>query len=246
MDQKPQISACGLHLLAMGLMLCDHVCLALTPDRIWLHCVGRMAFPIFAFLAAEGFRKTRDRRRYMLRLLAGALVSEIPFDLLWAGRWFDARNQNVLWTLLLALVCLQLLERARVMRRPAESFLWSACVVLGGYVAAGAAATDYHGPGVWTVLVFAAFPGGDWRQKLCQLAGLGVLHLGLLGGPVAAVSLGAFRLQLPLQGLALAALPILWLYRGRQGPHGPALRLVFYGFYPVHAAVLALLRTLTD
>lgn len=49
MKRWPELTSFGLHLLAMGLMLCDHICLALMPDRLWMTCVGRLAFPILPF-----------------------------------------------------------------------------------------------------------------------------------------------------------------------------------------------------
>ena len=114
MRKCPEISSFGLHLLAMGLMLCDHIGLAFAPQALWMRCVGRLAFPIFAFLAAEGFRRTRSRAGYARRLALGALLSEIPYDLLVFGRPFHWSGQNVLWTLLIALGCMELLHRMGV------------------------------------------------------------------------------------------------------------------------------------
>ena len=79
------ITAAALHILAMALMLCDHMWAALFPAEEWLTCIGRAAFPVFAFLLAEGYRHTHDVRRYLLRLLLGAVISEIPFNLFYSG-----------------------------------------------------------------------------------------------------------------------------------------------------------------
>lgn len=235
MKERPELTSFGLHLLAMGLMLCDHICLALMPDRLWMTCVGRLAFPIFAFLVAEGFVRTRSRARYARRLLIFAIVSEVPFDLLAAGRLVYPLRQNVLWTFLIALGCMQLLEWAKSDPRPAARFVLSAGAVLGGFLAGTAFMVDYFGPGVWTVLVFYFFRGDDWRQRLGQLLCLLFLNGWLLAGQTVLPG----GLALPIQAFAMLALPFIWLYRGRQGPHGRAVRWLFYGFYPAHLLVLA-------
>ena len=239
MKNKPELTSLDLHLLAMGLMLCDHICLALMPDRLWMTCAGRLAFPIFAFLVAEGFVRTRSRARYARRLLVFALVSEVPFDLLAAGRPVYPFHQNVLWTFLIALGCMQLLEWAKADSRPAARLVVSAGTVLVGFLAGTAFMVDYFGPGVWTVLVFYFFRGDGWRQRLGQLLCLLFLNGWLLGGPSLTAALGPLMLVLPIQAFAVLALPFIWLYRGRQGPHGRAVRWLFYGFYPAHLLVLA-------
>lgn len=239
MKKRPELSSFSLHLLAMGLMLCDHICLALMPDRLWMTCVGRLAFPIFAFLAAEGFVRTRSRARYVRRLLIFALLSEVPYDLLAAGRPVYLLRQNVLWTFLIALGCMQLLEWARADSRPAARFALSACAVLGGFWAGTALLADYFGPGVWMVLVFYAFRGSGWRPRLGQLACLLLLNGWLLGGPSLTAAFGPLTLVLPIQTFAVLALPVIGLYRGRQGPHGRAVRWLFYTFYPAHMLLLA-------
>ena len=235
MKNKPELTSFGLHLLAMGLMLCDHICLALMPDRLWMTCAGRLAFPIFAFLVAEGFVRTRSRARYARRLLIFAIVSEVPFGLLAAGRLVYPLRQNVLWTFLIALGCMQLLEWAKSDPRPAARFVLSAGAVLGGFLAGTAFMVDYFGPGVWTVLVFYFFRGDGWRQRLGQLLCLLFLNGWLLAGQTVLPG----GLALPIQAFAVPALPFIWLYRGRQGPHGRAVRWLFYGFYPAHLLVLA-------
>lgn len=235
MKKRPELTSFGLHLLAMGLMLCDHICLALMPDRLWMTCAGRLAFPIFAFLVAEGFIRTRSRARYARRLLIFALVSEVPFDLLAAGRPVYPFHQNVLWTFLIALGCMQLLEWAKSDPRPAARFVVSAGAVLGGFLAGTAFMVDYFGPGVWTVLVFYFFRGDGWRQRLGQLLCLLPLNGWLLAGQTVLPG----GLALPILAFAVLALPFIWLYRGWQGPHGRAVRWLFYGFYPAHLLVLA-------
>ena len=70
------LSAFDLKLLAMAAMLADHIGYLFFPQALWMRCVGRLAFPIFAFQVAEGWYRTRDRRRYFLRLALCGLLSD--------------------------------------------------------------------------------------------------------------------------------------------------------------------------
>ncbi|MFR8330210.1 MAG: TraX family protein [Clostridium fessum] len=49
-----ELTAAVLHIIAMTLMLMDHLWATLLPAKEWLTCAGRVAFPIFAFMAVEG------------------------------------------------------------------------------------------------------------------------------------------------------------------------------------------------
>lgn len=104
------MSSFALHIWAMLLMLCDHLQLTLLPDLPVLRCIGRLAFPLFAFMAVEGYLHTRSLKNYLLRLLMLAVISEIPFDLLVSGSVFDPMHQNVIWTIILGLCCIRAFE----------------------------------------------------------------------------------------------------------------------------------------
>ena len=68
------IDSFTLKLLAMALMLCDHMWATIIPGNLWLTCLGRLAFPIFAYQIVEGFFCTRSFRRYWGRLFLFALL----------------------------------------------------------------------------------------------------------------------------------------------------------------------------
>lgn len=110
------INANQLWCLAMVLMLLDHLWATLVSGNFWMTYTGRLAFPIFAFQISEGFSHTSDRKRYAKRLLLFALISEIPFDLLYGSTVFYPFHQNVLFTLLLGLLAVSTIDRARQAR----------------------------------------------------------------------------------------------------------------------------------
>ena len=113
------INALELKLLAMALMLCDHMWATVLPDIGWISNLGRLAFPIFAFQIVEGFYQTHDRKKYIRRMLVFALISEIPFDLMTSGVWFYPFHQNVMMTFLIGLLMLSWMERV-----PRNTLIW--------------------------------------------------------------------------------------------------------------------------
>ena len=129
-----ELSAAALHIIAMALMLMDHLWATLLPAQDWLTCAGRLAFPIFAFMAVEGYFYTRNLKRYALRLLLFALLSEVPFDLMYGGTWFYPVHQNVIWTLLLGLLGIHLMETVRKKQKTWLYLLTALLVVLIGSI----------------------------------------------------------------------------------------------------------------
>ena len=69
-----------------------------------------LAWPIFAYLAVEGLQHTSSFPRYALRLLGVAVISEVPYDLAMSGQWVDWSSQNFLFSLLIGLVALYMVQ----------------------------------------------------------------------------------------------------------------------------------------
>ena len=233
-----ELTAAVLHIIAMTLMLMDHLWATLLPAREWLTCAGRVAFPIFAFMAVEGYFHTRSFKKYILRMLLFAVLSEIPFDLMYGGTWFYPVHQNVLWTFLLGLLGVWLMEQVRKKGKTWMYLLVCVLVVPAGLVLGTLCMVDYYGVGVLTVFVFYFLHGRKWWCFLGQLAALYWLNVELLGGLMYPVQLFGMEFELCQQGLALLALIPIWLYRGRQGYHSKPFQDLCYAFYPVHILLL--------
>ena len=233
-----ELTAAVLHIIAMTLMLMDHLWATLLPAREWLTCAGRVAFPIFAFMAVEGYFHTRSFKKYILRMLLFAVLSEIPFDLMYGGTWFYPVHQNVLWTFLLCLLGVWLMEQVRKKGKTWMYLLVCVLVVPAGLVLGTLCMVDYYGVGILTVFVFYFLHGRKWWCFLGQLAALYWLNVELLGGLMYPVQLFGMEFELCQQGLALLALIPIWLYRGRQGYHSKPFQYLCYAFYPVHMLLL--------
>ena len=107
------LNALDLKILAMAFMLCDHLWACLIPGNRWLTDIGRLAFPIFAFQIAEGYFMTRSFKKYLWRLFIFALITEIPFNLMFSGEVFYPFHQNVLFTFCLGLLLVRWIEGAK-------------------------------------------------------------------------------------------------------------------------------------
>lgn len=241
--KKCNVSSAGLHLLAMAFMLLDHLWATVVPGNEWMTCVGRLAFPIFAFLIAEGYFHTKNLKKYMLRLLLCALVSEIPFNLMYAGRIFYPIHQNVLWAFLISLGLICWNEKLRDAQRWRRVLRWVVSLLVG-FLIGTLTFVDYYGYGIMMVLVFYYFRGSELWQVAGRFLGLYWINWELMGGLVYEFEALGRVWVLHQQGLALLALIPIWLYTGRKGYDRPWFRRACYLFYPAHMLLLALLRNL--
>ena len=220
-----------LKLIAICTMFIDHMGYALFPGIMWLRCIGRVAFPIFCFLIAEGCVHTHDRKKYALRLLMFALLSEIPFNLMNSGMIWDPYDQNVLWTLLLgALVC-WLMDWA-LKKRTVSAFVLTGAAMVAAYWLLEIGNTDYGGWGMLLVAMFYGVhraPSGAVVKMIAQAFGLAFFSLGVMGG------------YLSIELWSLVSLVPIWFYNGQRGFSNKAVQYGFYAFYPVHILALSLI-----
>lgn len=216
------ISGSTLKLIAIAAMLIDHIGLVLCDNMTLMRIVGRIAFPIFAFMLVEGFHYTHNHRKYALRLAMFALLSEIPFNMMVTSSIFDIKmlNQNVIFTMLIAFLTMWALDWAKGFFHYYLWYVLCALAITGaGMAAAELGRTDYGAIGVLTIVVMYFLHNNRTGQIL-----LGCLVLG------SDSSLEIYCL--------LAAIP-LFFYNGKKGL---ALKYVFYVFYPLHMLIIALIR----
>jgi hypothetical protein len=89
-----------LKVIAIVTMTMDHIYAILYPDLLFLHIIGRLSFPLFAYLIMLGIESTKKPRKYMVTLLSFALISQIPYFLAFEIQPFE--RLNILFTLFLS------------------------------------------------------------------------------------------------------------------------------------------------
>ena len=180
-----------------------------------MRCFGRIAFPVFAFLVAEGFRYTRNRMRYFLQLLFFAVISEVPWYLLNGA---DGTH-NVMFTLALGVVALAAFEKLK------KDGTLCCCVILLIAFIATWSEVDYEWRGILVIVVFylfgvsdkISFPFSKMMQLLCAFPLM--TYYGAWG--------------------ALLVCFILFLYNGVRGfINGSVAKYGFYVFYPLHLFII--------
>lgn len=234
------ITSFTLHLIAIFLMTCDHLWATLLYQYDFLTLIGRIAFPIFAFMLVEGYHHTHHIKGYIRRLFLFALISELPFNLMCNGYWLYPFHQNVLWCFLFSIIGIHLIEKAKSKKNIGCTTLVSVLVVSICYVLGYLLMTDYYGPGMLTVFAFYFFRGQSWPKRVGQCLCLLYINWHLLGGLIFEIPMGSFVLDFPQQAFALLALPLIWCYKGKQGYYSRSVKAFYYWFYPVHALILGI------
>ena len=240
--KKFETTSFSLHLMAMLFMLCDHLWGTIVPGNDWLTCIGRVCFPIYAFLLVEGYFHTSNLKKYVKRLLLFAVISEIPFNLAMASSVVYPFHQNVLWSFLIALGLIHCNEKAKSTGKLWLRIIVAVFTILAGYLLGLITMVDYYHAGILMVLTFYFFHHRNWWDYVGQLLCLGYINLELLGGFGYEVVLFGETVFLTRQGLALLALIPIWLYKGKQGYHSKWWKYFCYAFYPVHLLILGLLK----
>ena len=216
-----------LKLIALVSMTVDHVGMVLFPKLLWLRLIGRLAFPIFAYMIAEGCRHTKGMPRYLGTLAASAAVCQLVYFFVMGSLY-----QCIMVTFACAVGIIALIRRAQQTKKR----YWWALAALGIAAAFFAAqllpgllpetdfGIDYGFEGIMLPVVVYLCPK-RWR-------------LAVMVPMLALVTLGGWEGQ----WMALAALPLLACYNGNRGALN--LKWLFYIYYPAHLVALQALALL--
>ena len=204
-----------LKIIAVITMTMDHYSkIADGPE--WFSLVGRVSFPLFAFLIGEGFRYTKDRKKYFYRIFLYALVLQIP-DLLSIEKY----DGNIFFTLSFGSLSLLILNNTKL-----NKFIKIILVII--IVASAEMLTlDYGSYGVMIIIIFYLFRENNIMTAFSFTA-VNILWI-------------SFFQMSATQLYSVFVLPLIFLYNGEEGKK---MKLFFYLYYPLHLIVLYLLAEL--
>lgn len=75
-----------------------------------LRGIGRISFPLYAFLLIEGIKHTKSIMHYVFRIFMFAIISEIPYDWGVSGKVVNIQHQNIFFELLLGIVVVSIFQ----------------------------------------------------------------------------------------------------------------------------------------
>lgn len=210
---------------AYFLMLLDHIGAVFFPGAIWLRALGRLSFPFFAYLLAEGVCGTSDWKKYLYRLAGLALLSEPFYDLLFYKK-LELSNQNIYFTLLLGAAACFFILRYRE-KLGLASYLLS----VPFFILAWIMRVDYDVYGIFLIVGFLLMKEAFWQPLRVNR-----YLLVLICGCFVTMARGG----LPIQNLSIAAGFVMPVREKEEQP----LSKLWYFFYPTHLFALLVLYLL--
>ena len=233
-----------LKIIAMITMFCDHLGDAIYRTVSPFNYIGRIAFPIFAFQISEGFLHTKNLKKYFIRLMAFALISQIPY-ILFLSLYSSGVRLNVFFTLTLGLIAICLYDyihknislkiddkfKNSILKLTLKfivEFIPIATICIIGELSR----VDYGWWGVLLVFMFYYFKQNKLAMNIAFIT-MCIIYYG-----IDIIRTGFNTLYIWL--FAFNVLPILFidLYNGKQGKK---IKYLLYIFYPAHLLILYLL-----
>lgn len=238
------MSANALKLIAIAAMTIDHIAWTFVPTATLtaqlMHTVGRLTLPIMCFFISEGYHRTHNLKRYILRMAVFAVISHFAYSLysynklpltISDGHIVIQPYQSVMTNLLFALISLSLLKSDKVPKL--LSILLTVLMLC---------LSPFMDWGVYVIPCTLAFGlnYGNRRRQLIWMTAVTTAYIlsrsleFIIELNTAALLLTLFRLGIFL------TIPLLLCYNGKLGKGGKPMKVLFYAYYPVHLLLIAL------
>lgn len=215
-----------LKLIAAVTMLLDHAGILLFPGVAIFRILGRLAYPIYAYMIAEGCRYTSNKLRYFLLVFGLGVACQIVYYFFSGDTYL-----NILLTFSCSIALSYALQASYENKHRA---LWSILFCAGFLAVYGLNQRFTIDYGFWGVMV-PVFVTFAYLRKFPRWASVLLLGVGLV---LLTADMGGN------QYYSLLAIPLLLLYSGKRGKY--KMKYFFYIFYPVHLAVLQAIAMLIE
>lgn len=213
--KKPYVfSGNALKIIAAVSMLIDHAGVILFPQIKLLRIIGRIAFPIYAFMLAQGCVHTSNKLRYFLRIFLLGVLCQVVY-----GIYGQDSMMGILISFSMAIPLIYLCRAACCGKRYAPVCFFVAVAIVWGICQR--IQLDYGFWGCMLPVSTCLFSAEEGKKHLIPFGICLVLLAWSLGG---------------VQWYSLFSLPLLCLYSGERGML--RMKYFFYIFYPVHLLIL--------
>lgn len=229
---KKCLSNFDLKLIAIITMTIDHIGIVFgTPFYNLLRAVGRLSFPIFAFLLTEGYVHTKSFSKYFFRLLVLALISEVIYDYVFYGSFIYIGANNIFFTLALGLLTLFLLDKSKGLIKRYFKDKVDLVIIL---------------PITYLLIIVIMGLMGEFLNFSYGMLGILVISFFYLFKDnfplvVISVSLSTLIFGEGMQYFSLFSLILIYFYNKKLGKK---CKVFFYLYYPLHILVLGVIRML--
>lgn len=219
------MSSFTLKIIACLTMIIDHLGYLVFKGKFSLfNFIGRIAFPIFAFQISEGYSNTKNLKKYILRLLIFAIISQYPFWL-FHGLISSEFSLNIFFTLLLGLICIIIYDKTKY-----KLLSLLICLLLA-YIGE-ITHCDYGFYGVFIILLFYIFKNNKTLMSLSFILCTIIKYANNI------LKYGNFQIYSLLCICTIIPILFINLYNKKQGKK---IKYFLYIFYPVHLFIIYIL-----
>ena len=209
-----------LKIIACITMICDHIKYVFPMfDVEIMEFLGRMSFPIFAFLITESYTHTKNLKKFIRRLVIVAIISQIPFMRFRSAYISQKIYLNVIFTFLLAIVGMYVLDKN--WNIIVKTLIIALIIIIGQILN-----VDYMGYGVMLTILFYATRDNKIIRNILSTLLIIAFYIAMYRGLI----LNNMKVIISLIG-TLSSLIVINLYNGEEGKK---IKYFYYVFYPAH------------
>lgn len=203
-----------LQIIAMLSMFIDHIGIVFFQNDDIMRSIGRIAFPIYAFMIVNGMKHTRNITNYMARIGLIGMIAQIPYHYV-----FKSGQINVLFTFFLSMIVLLVINRFKTKIKPTFFILLASVVILEVFP------FEYGSYALILILIYAFMSG---INIIISHVIINVIFYYFFGW------IQSFSL--------LGSIIILLAMKSKQLQKRIVPKWVWQSFYPAHLAALSLLN----